>query len=75
MSTIKASEIREMSVEHLNNLLKETEKSLFNLRMQARMERLDSPSELKRAKQLIARIKTVQKQRILASQQTTKQTN
>ena len=67
MSTMKASEIREMSVEHLNNYLKETEKSLFNLRMQARMERLDSPSELKKAKRLIARVKTIQKQREMAA--------
>ena len=67
MSTMKASEIREMSVEHLSNYLKETEKGLFNLRMQARMERLDSPSELKKAKRLIARVKTIQKQREMAA--------
>lgn len=57
---MKAKEIREMSVEQRDNLLKETIEKLFKLRVQARMERLDSPSEVGKAKKLIAQIKTIQ---------------
>ena len=56
----KAKEIREMSQEQRDALLKETADKLFKLRVQARMERLDSPSEVFKAKRLIARIKTIQ---------------
>ncbi len=57
---MKAKEIREMSQEQREGLLKETADKLFKLRVQARMERLDSPSEVAKAKKLIARIKTIQ---------------
>lgn len=57
---MKAKEIREMSEEQRAGLLKETADKLFKLRVQARMERLDSPSEVVKAKRLIARIKTIQ---------------
>ncbi|MGI5831943.1 MAG: 50S ribosomal protein L29 [Thermoguttaceae bacterium] len=57
---MKAKEIREMSQEQRAAFLKETTDKLFKLRVQARMERLDSPSEVAKAKRLIARIKTVQ---------------
>lgn len=52
-----------MSDEQLGLTLKETEHNLFRLRMQAQTERLDAPSELRRHRRLIARIKTVQGQR------------
>jgi large subunit ribosomal protein L29 len=61
---MKASELREMSDEQLQLTLKETEHNLFRLRMQAQTERLDAPSELRRHRRLIARIKTVQGQRL-----------
>ena len=57
---MKAKEIREMSQEQRAALLKETADKLFKLRVQARMERLDSPSEVVKAKRPIARIKTIQ---------------
>ena len=57
---MRAKEIREMSEEQRASLLKETIEKLFKLRVQARMERLDSPSEVGKAKKLIAQIKTVQ---------------
>jgi large subunit ribosomal protein L29 len=60
---MKANELREMSEEQLGLTLKETEQNLFRLRMQAQTERLDAPSELRRHRRLIARIKTVQGQR------------
>ena len=57
---MKAKEIRDMSQEQRAGLLKETIDKLFKLRVQARMERLDSPSEVVKAKKLIARIRTIQ---------------
>ena len=59
----KAAELREMSDEHLALSLKDTTKNLFHLRLQAQTERLDAPSELRKQRRIIARIKTIQNQR------------
>jgi large subunit ribosomal protein L29 len=56
---MKAAELREMSGEQLELTLAETAESLFRLRLQAQTERLDAPSELRRHRRLIARIKTI----------------
>ena len=56
-----------MSDEQLGLTLKETTEKLFRLRLQAETERLDAPSELKRNRRLIARVKTVQGQRAHAA--------
>ena len=60
---MKIQELRDMSSEHLALVLKDARDKLFRLRLQARMERLDSPSELKKNKQIIARVLTLQKER------------
>ncbi len=60
-------ELREMSDEQLALSLKEAAESLFRLRLQAQTERLDAPSELRRFRRTIARIKTLQRERELAS--------
>lgn len=65
---MRVGELREMSDEQLRLTLAETNESLFRLRMQAQTERLDAPSELRRHRRLIARIKTIQQQRALAAQ-------
>jgi large subunit ribosomal protein L29 len=62
----KASELREMSDEQLAVTLRETTEGLFRLRLQAQTERLDAPSELRKHRQLVARIKTIQRERVLA---------
>jgi large subunit ribosomal protein L29 len=61
--TTTAAEIREMSDEQLALTLKESSESLFRLRLQAETERLDAPTELKKHRRLIARIKTIQTER------------
>lgn len=61
MDTIK--ELREMSDEQLGLTLKEAADNLFRLRIQAQTERLDAPSELRRNRRLIARVKTIQTER------------
>ena len=63
---IKADELREMSDEQLAVTLQETTEGLFRLRLQAQTERLDAPSELLKHRRLIARIKTIQNERVRA---------
>ena len=63
---MKADELREMSDEQLALTLKDTMDTLFRLRIQAQTERLDAPSELRKQRRLIARIKTIQRERELA---------
>ena len=62
----KASELREMSDEQLGLTLKESRENLFRMRIQAQTERLDAPSELRKQRRLIARVKTIQTQRASA---------
>jgi large subunit ribosomal protein L29 len=61
----KASEMREMSDEQLGLSMKEAAENLFHLRIKAQTERLDTPSELKKNRRLIARAKTILRQREL----------
>ncbi|MBN2023530.1 MAG: 50S ribosomal protein L29 [Pirellulales bacterium] len=63
----KATELRDMSDEHLALSLKEAREQLFRRRIQAQTERLDSPSELRKTRRLIARIKTIQNERARAA--------
>ena len=62
---MKSAELRDMSDEQLTLTLKETCESLFRLLIQAQTERLDAPSELRRNRRLIARIKTIRREREL----------
>jgi large subunit ribosomal protein L29 len=64
---MKAEELRAMSDEQLNLQLKDTIKHLFHLRCQSAAERLETPSEVRKAKRDVARIKTIQRQRELAA--------
>jgi len=63
----KVTELREMSDEQLAVVLKETTDNFFHLRLQAQTERLDAPSELRKNRRLIARIKTIRRQREFAA--------
>ena len=59
-----AQELRQMSDDQLAATLKDCCTQLFRLKIQSQTERLDVPSELKRNRRLIARIKTIQNERI-----------
>jgi large subunit ribosomal protein L29 len=59
----KINELREMSDEQLGLTLKEANENVFRLRIQSQTEKLDAPSELRRNRRLVARIKTIQTQR------------
>ena len=64
----KPAEYRGMSDEQLALSLRDVEKNLFHLRFQSATERLETPSEITKAKREIARIKTVQRERELQRQ-------
>ena len=59
----KTTELRDMSDEQLGLTLKEATENLFRLRIRSQTEKLDAPSELRRNRRLVARIKTLQTQR------------
>ena len=60
----KPSELREMSDEQLALTLVDTASSLFRMRIQQQKGPLDAPSELRKHRRLIARIKTIQGERM-----------
>ncbi len=63
----KATELREMSDEQLGLTLKEAAETLFHLRIKAQTERLDTPSELQKNRRLMARVKTILRERELTA--------
>lgn len=58
-------QIREKETSHLTAELLDQQKHLFDLRSQAVTEKLEDPSQLRKTKKDIARIKTVMRQREL----------
>lgn len=66
---LKAAELRQMSPEQLALTLKDTVKQLFSLRVQATTERVETPSEMRKLRRDIARIKTIMRERELKQQQ------
>jgi large subunit ribosomal protein L29 len=68
MKTPKASEYRMMSDDQLLLALRDLEKNLFQLRFQSATDRLETPSEMRKARKEIAKIKTVQREREIAKE-------
>ena len=56
---MKASELRQMSVEQLNAKLAELKEELFNLRFQLEVQQLENPHKITDVKHDIARVMTV----------------
>lgn len=56
---MKATEIRELSVEELEVKLVELKKDLFNLRLQHATNQLDNPTRIADVKRDIARVNTI----------------
>ena len=59
---MKASEIRDMSVEEMNEKLTGLKEELFALRFQLAVNQFDNTARLKAVKKDIARIKTVMRE-------------
>jgi large subunit ribosomal protein L29 len=64
---MKTEDLRSMSDEQLDLTLKDTVKNLFHLRVASATDRLETPSELRKARKDIARIKTIQRERQLSA--------
>lgn len=64
---MKASELKEKSVEELKNELVELRKEQFNLRMQRATAQTEQTHTLKNVRRDIARVKTVLNQKAQAS--------
>ena len=64
---MKKAELRTMTDEQLGLQLKETVRNLFQLRFQSATERLETPSEMLKARREVARIKTLQREREIAA--------
>jgi large subunit ribosomal protein L29 len=62
---MKPAEYRQMSDEQLTLALNEIIKNLFHLRFQSATDRLETPSELLKAKRELARVKTIVREREL----------
>lgn len=58
------TEFREMSDEQLQATVTEAAQTLFRLRFQSQSERLNTPSEIRKNRRTIARIKTIQTERL-----------
>ena len=60
---MKASEIRELTVEEMQRKVDELKQELFNLRFQHEIGQLENPRKLRQTKGDIARVKTIIRQR------------
>ncbi len=56
---MKATDVRELSVDEMNTKLDDLKKELFALRFQLAINQLDNTARLKAVKKDIARIKTI----------------
>ena len=56
---MKVKELRDKSEEELNQLLRELEEELFNLRSRKATGQLDKPHRFKEVRKTVARIKTI----------------
>ena len=70
---MKASEVRNMSAEQLNEKLVGLKKDLFYLRMQHATNQLDNPMKIRETKHDIARFKTMLREKELQAGASQKQ--
>ncbi|MCA9082663.1 MAG: 50S ribosomal protein L29 [Planctomycetaceae bacterium] len=63
----KPNVLREMSDEQLEHELRETQRALFKVRCQSATERNDTPSNVRKLRQIVARVKTIQRERQIAA--------
>ena len=61
---MKATELREMSDEQLELTAAEAAENMFRFRLQAQTDRVDVPSQMRLNRRLIARVRTIQTQRL-----------
>ncbi len=62
---MKTKDIREMSTEELNKKIEEYKEELFNLRFRQATGNLEKPSRIRELRKLVAKMKTIIKEREL----------
>ncbi len=62
---MKTKDIREMSTEELNKKIAEYKEELFNLRFSQATGNLEKPSRIKELRKLVAKMKTIIREREL----------
>lgn len=60
---MKAVSMREMSVDELSQQLEDTQKELFNLKIQQSTSQLEQPLQIRKLRRDIARVRTVLRER------------
>ena len=60
---MKNSEIRKLTTEQINKKIDESKEELFNLRMKQATGTLENPSRIRDLRKLVARLKTILKER------------
>lgn len=65
---MKAKEIRDLSQQEIEARLKEEQELLLRLRLNHAVSSIENPSEIREARRMIARLKTILKERELAPQ-------
>ena len=66
VSTVKLSEMRERTVEELNDEVISMKKKLFQLRIAKSMQKLENTAEISKTKSLVAQLKTIIREKQLA---------
>ena len=61
---MKVKELKEMTMEELDQQLKDIKKEQFNLQLQQVSGRLENPARVKDLRRTVARIKTIQNQKV-----------
>ena len=69
---MKASEVRDLTPDQLQDELLRLKKAQFNLRFQGASGQLEKTSEMRKVRRDIARIKTIQGQRVAPAAGTSK---
>ena len=60
---MKVKELKEMTVEELDQQMTEIKKEQFNLKLQQVSGQLENPARIKELRRSVARIKTIQNQK------------
>ena len=61
---MKVKDIEEMTMEELDEQLQDIKKEQFNLQLQQVSGQLENPARVKELRRLVARIKTIQNQKV-----------
>jgi large subunit ribosomal protein L29 len=60
---MKVKDLKEMTMEELNEQLQDIKKEQFNLKVQQVSGQLENPARIKELRRSVARIKTIQQQK------------